>query len=226
MYTHSHAFSLPGASDVRSHTSPWWSMSVSLCFCVRISMSTLFCCRGTLEGWRRVGGRAGRWWRRAGVDVRWGGASPGCPPCVYLGRVAPPKALPLSVAGTDQGLITPHLSWERNIPQRPNRGAAATPPTEWAHCGDGGWLAWPGLARPAPERWSALWSDHSLNDAFKESRASAQWWDSKSNVEKKLWLAWLKKRGKDFAGVVYANTSWDWVFSLSVGWMLLPLCII
>lgn len=88
-----------------------------------------------MGGWREEGGRGGE-------------ASPGCPPCVYLGRVAPPKALPLSVAGTDQGLIAPHLSWERNIPQRPNRGAAATPPTEWAHCGERvDWLdlAWRGL---------------------------------------------------------------------------------
>lgn len=56
-----------------------------------------------------------------------------------------PEALPLSVAGTDQGLIGLHLSYERNIPQRPNRGAAATPPTEWTHCGARAELTWRGL---------------------------------------------------------------------------------
>lgn len=58
-------------------------------------------------------------------------------PCVYLGRVVNIKAPPLSVDGTDQGLIALHLSWEQNIPQRLYRGAAATPLTEWALCGGG-----------------------------------------------------------------------------------------
>lgn len=55
-----------------------------------------------------------------------------------------PKALPLSVAETDQGLIGPHLSYEQNIPQQLNRGAAATPPAEWTQCGASAGLTWRG----------------------------------------------------------------------------------
>lgn len=53
-----------------------------------------------------------------------------------LARLHPLKSRPLSVAGTDRGLFALHLSQERNIPQRPNTGAAATPLTEWAYCGE------------------------------------------------------------------------------------------
>lgn len=74
----------------------------------------------------KVGGVGG-----GGDGLPWMPAS--CLP--WQGRPPTLRDLPLSVAGTDRGLIGVHLGCEQNIPQRLNRGAAASPPTEWTQCG-------------------------------------------------------------------------------------------
>lgn len=79
---------------------------------------------------RDSGGLEGSGWRWEEVRVVVMGGAPLDARLVFTLARLQPQALPLSVAGTDQGLIALYLSWERNIPQQQNRGAAATPPTE------------------------------------------------------------------------------------------------
>lgn len=77
---------------------------------------------------------------------------------------------------------------------------------------------WPGLVRFAHECWCTLWSGHSLNVAFKESRGPAQWSDSnQQGVEVLVGLA------RVFAGVLCVKTLWE--YSVIASWLLLNLSI-
>lgn len=137
MYTHTHAFSLPGASDVHSHTSPWWSMSVSVC---------AYQCR--------LCSAAGGLWRVRGERV-----GEGVPPLdarlvFTLAVLHPPRPCPCwllkqtkaSLLVTSARSGTYHSAWT---------GLAATAPSaEWGHCGERAcWLglAWLGLLMDASE---------------------------------------------------------------------------
>lgn len=135
--------SLPGASDVRSHTSPWWSMSVRLCFCECTQYQCQLC--SSAEGLWRIGGE----WVEVGGGEGGGdgGCSPGCPPCVYLGKVAASGPAPVRC-------------WNRPRPYcpLPQLGAEHTTATEQGSCSHPtDWMntlwsrGWPGLARLAHE---------------------------------------------------------------------------
>lgn len=155
------------------------------------------------SGWRV------RWWWFLGDG--WGSGGAGCLPCVYLGRVVPLKAPPLSVDGTEQGLIALYLSWEQNIPQWLYRGAEATPLTEWALC-----RALTGLTGLTWLGKVCSQMCHSLNDAFKACRRSAQRLGTKQQ-RGKVWAGLARELGKGFAGLLCVNALWE----IADCWLLL-----